>query len=637
METAVGKLVRRIEALQHAGLLRPLAEQLRALAPTMSLPWLPNLYPAAVLKQLFEVSSEKDLAALLVSTNRFETALRDLWRKGAGVAKLIGTPFPYAAPTDETVRKLATGRELVRFQNAVKDWAKQFDDFQQAFALHQHIEGSGLGAARNEAKQWQAAVERFLDTSGVAFEHVFVVDTNALIDCPDLPKRLRSTQLLVLPATVIDELDKKKTDPQLRQQCAQAVRNLRAMPTAGIRFETADLTLLPDDYRKTNDSRILSVAVKYANSNLRLVTGDQNLSLKAQGMAIIAVGVERFMERPAPRRNSSGPTVPGSPAVTNKKKRTGNMSRIADYTWQIEQAQRREAYLNRIRATTSEFVGRYEAVLAEVRSGGLDRYVAAEFGELESALRRLRGMLASDPEGARDASRQIAQQIHTLPRLARDAQRHAAELEQQGRQQLSVELRMLLEQVLGDIADPVEREFAYAGAATLRDDLEARLASGAGLEKIRRGRRSTPRTGTDKCTTPGRGLEGRAPQGCRAPRPRRCTARIPNHGTGRRRAQSSCPARIGHHLDALMAPRLVTASRRPFTPQKTGLTPPSLTRNAVGQRCARCLNRYKRLASRSITASRDRWRRQGGDPRAQTFLAPGRVPYRRCGGTVLQV
>lgn len=323
MEIALGKLAQRIEALQDAGLLKLLTEQLRALAPGMSLPWLPNLYPAAVLKQLLQLSSEKDLVALLVGKNRFETALRDLWRKGTLLAKLMGTPFPYSAPTDETVRKLATGRELVRFQNAVKDWSKQFDDFQQTFALLEYIEGSPLEAARNIAKQWQAAVERFLDASGVAFEHVFVVDTNALIDCPDLPQRLRPTQLLVLPATVIDELDKKKTDPQLRQQCAEAVRNLRAMPTAGIRFETADLTLVPDDYRKTNDSRILSVAAKYLHSNLRLVTGDQNLSLKAQQMNIIAIGVERFMDRPPPRRNSPRPTAPGSAAVTNKKKRTG--------------------------------------------------------------------------------------------------------------------------------------------------------------------------------------------------------------------------------------------------------------------------------------------------------------------------
>lgn len=162
------------------------------------------------------------------------------------------------------------------------------------------------------------------------------------------------------------------------------------------------------------------------------------------------------------------------------------MSRIADYTWQIGQAQRREAYLNRIRATTSEFVGRYEAILAEVRGDGLDRYVAAEFDELRSALQRLRAMLASNPEGARDASRQIAQQVHTLPRLARDAERHAVELERQRRQELSVELRTLLDQALGDIADPVHREFAYAGAATLREEIEARLASGAGSENIRR-------------------------------------------------------------------------------------------------------------------------------------------------------
>ena len=161
------------------------------------------------------------------------------------------------------------------------------------------------------------------------------------------------------------------------------------------------------------------------------------------------------------------------------------MSRIADRTWEIERERRRQAHLNRIRSTTSEFVERYEAILAEVRGQGLDRYAAEEFRALDSSLHRLRGLLNSDPERARDESRAIASDVHALPRMAREAQRHAVELERERQRQLGVELQGLLDAVFGDIGDPVEREFAYVEAAALRDDLKARLATGASAERIR--------------------------------------------------------------------------------------------------------------------------------------------------------
>jgi len=162
------------------------------------------------------------------------------------------------------------------------------------------------------------------------------------------------------------------------------------------------------------------------------------------------------------------------------------MSRIADRTWGIERERRHQAYLSRIRSTTSEFVERYETILAEVRRQGLDRYVANEFRSLESALQRLRSLLHSDPERARDESRNIASDVHALPRVAREAQRHAVELERERQRRAGVELQSVLDSVFGEIGDPVEREFAYIEAATLKDDLTARVGAGTSIERIRR-------------------------------------------------------------------------------------------------------------------------------------------------------
>lgn len=161
------------------------------------------------------------------------------------------------------------------------------------------------------------------------------------------------------------------------------------------------------------------------------------------------------------------------------------MSRVADLAWEIEQQRRREVHLDRVRTTTAEFVTRYEAILADLRAERLDRYVAAEFDALDARVQRLRTLLRSDPERARDDSRALGPELHALPRLARDAQRQARALEQQRQRQLTTELQGLLDAMFGDIDDPVEREFAYLEAASLRDDLNARIASGQAGPQIR--------------------------------------------------------------------------------------------------------------------------------------------------------
>jgi len=319
----VDALLRRIAPLPDAQSLPQLAKQVRTVAPGYAFPWLPNLYPAHVAKQILDLDSELALTQLLGNGNSFDQAVRELWRQGMQLAKRVGQSFPLGTPAPDAVRRLATGRELALFRTAVQDWNGRFDEFVQTHALQEAVQDTRLYASRQAGLDWLSAVDRFIEASGANFEHIFVVDTNAFIYCPDLPQRLSPTQLLVLPATVIDELDKKKTDPQLREHCAAAVRHLRAMPTARIRFENADMNLLPEDYRKTADNRILAVAKKYAGANVRLVTGDQNLSLKAQAMNIVAVGVERFMDRPPPQRKPATSGAPPRSPQTNQKKRTG--------------------------------------------------------------------------------------------------------------------------------------------------------------------------------------------------------------------------------------------------------------------------------------------------------------------------
>lgn len=321
----LGAVLARVVPLSDPSAFPALLAHARTVVPNFYLPWLANLYTPAIVQALFDLEQESAVTRALGqgNGNRFDTGLREVWRQGTQVAKRMGIAFPFAAPTLDAVRKVATGRDLAWFRQALQEWQRRYDDLVQTHALQDLISNTRLAHARQARLDWHEALERFMEASGASFEHVFVVDTNALIDCPDLPKRLRSNQLLVLPATVIDELDKKKTEPQLRERCTNAVRHLRALAPTQIRFEIADVSLLPDDYRKTADNRILAVARKYANNNLRLVTGDQNLSLKAQAMNIIAVGVERFMDRPVMQRGTAPSAKLNRDKPANFGKRTG--------------------------------------------------------------------------------------------------------------------------------------------------------------------------------------------------------------------------------------------------------------------------------------------------------------------------
>jgi hypothetical protein len=158
------------------------------------------------------------------------------------------------------------------------------------------------------------------------------------------------------------------------------------------------------------------------------------------------------------------------------------MSHSAEYEWRQQQEERRRQYLNRIRSVTAEFAERYESVLADVVRQGLDTAVPSEFASLRRQVAQLRQLLSSDPEQARTLSLALGNEVHALPRLARQARQHAEEQAAQRRRQLSGELASLLDRSLMSIADPVARDFAYAAVTGIEAEIKLRVAQGAQLE-----------------------------------------------------------------------------------------------------------------------------------------------------------
>ena len=65
-----------------------------------------------------------------------------------------------------------------------------------------------------------------------------------------------------------------------------------------IKMETADLSLLPDDFnKKSPDNYIFSVTLKYKSENPILLTSDNGLQIKAKGLGVTTIGLKEFLKQ----------------------------------------------------------------------------------------------------------------------------------------------------------------------------------------------------------------------------------------------------------------------------------------------------------------------------------------------------
>lgn len=121
--------------------------------------------------------------------------------------------------------------------------------------------------------------------------NTFIIDTNIFVQCPDVIDAINPRDNIVIPAKVIDELDKLKvslSSESLRDNAEKALRNInRELNKRKIREECGDLSCLPQDFsRKNADNLILSIALKFRNHSPILLTNDNGLQVKAKGLGV---------------------------------------------------------------------------------------------------------------------------------------------------------------------------------------------------------------------------------------------------------------------------------------------------------------------------------------------------------------
>jgi DNA replication ATP-dependent helicase Dna2 len=132
-------------------------------------------------------------------------------------------------------------------------------------------------------------------------ENIYIIDTNVFVDYPDIISKIDKQYKVVLSAKVIDELDYLKItlSEEQKRNVQRALKHINeSIDARGIKMETADINLLPNDFnKKSPDNFILSVALKFQTENPIMLTSDNGLQIKAKGLGITTISLKDFLKQ----------------------------------------------------------------------------------------------------------------------------------------------------------------------------------------------------------------------------------------------------------------------------------------------------------------------------------------------------
>lgn len=198
-------------------------------------------------------------------------------------------------------------RRIARLEAAVQAGRQHIDTLSQSLGL-MPARLSLMDARLGAIAQW---LQWHLAPALPHAEPVRVLDTSVLMARPDLLDRVPDTLRLVLPRRVIQELDGLKRaepldsdgSPERARLAAQARAAIAAIERHQSRLihEPDHPELWPEN-TMSNDQCILSAALFWARSEVRLWSADRNLRNLAQSCGVAAEDAPRFEPTPSGAR-----------------------------------------------------------------------------------------------------------------------------------------------------------------------------------------------------------------------------------------------------------------------------------------------------------------------------------------------
>ena len=131
-------------------------------------------------------------------------------------------------------------------------------------------------------------------------ENIYIIDTNVFVNCPDIISKIGKKYKIIIPSTVLEELDKLKIKEGIDKiTLSKAAKNISMAFTQQFScMEDANVSLLPNGFdRKNPDCKILSVALKHSEENPILLTSDNMLAARAKGLGITTITLKDFLRR----------------------------------------------------------------------------------------------------------------------------------------------------------------------------------------------------------------------------------------------------------------------------------------------------------------------------------------------------
>lgn len=167
------------------------------------------------------------------------------------------------------------------------------------------------------------------------------------------------------------------------------------------------------------------------------------------------------------------------------------MSSSYEYSYELEAARRKQIYLNRIAATTEQFYRRYSQQYSDMKNRGLEVYIPTEMERLGADLVRIRSLLSSNPEEARNVSYEVGAYIRSMSSLAygareqfERAERIRVESMRAEREYQKNELMREYFEILQTITNPIVINFSISEMQQIRNEIESgRLTNLAELKK----------------------------------------------------------------------------------------------------------------------------------------------------------
>ena len=250
----------------------------------------------------------KNIKNLVYIFKQISISLSDIPSKETIIKKLLDNPNIKINTVKETLKLYKENKNKINFtinQKLNLGKSSERDFFTEFFCEIAKI-GKVFTKIESLNEAFLDALNFFFNDEILKYNKVYIIDTNALIDYPEIVDKFKDNKsALVIPIVVINELDKIKDDKNKEGLTERAKKSRLASKKIEYYSEKkapwliigkSYPELLPSDIeKKKNDSLILSTALKYIEKMPIIITADKNAAIIAYSQKIKTIYAEDFL------------------------------------------------------------------------------------------------------------------------------------------------------------------------------------------------------------------------------------------------------------------------------------------------------------------------------------------------------